>query len=88
MCLQFSTKWNSFTKVADDFRNATDIKKMISLIFSQLDAVHGKIFTGRALGLITAAKEGLSASELEDIISCDEEVLSSIYEVRKIKFGS
>ena len=37
---------------------------------------HGEKFVRRALGYITASKTGLSKSELEDILSCDDIVLA------------
>ncbi len=33
-----------------------------------------------ALSYITVAKNGLTESELEDILSCDEEVLEDVYQ--------
>jgi hypothetical protein len=50
-----------------DFKHTTDIKKMIHLLFKKLEAVHGELFTGVALSLISASKEGISTSELEGI---------------------
>ena len=37
---------------------------------------HGEQFVRRALGYITASKTGLTKSELEDILSCDDIVLA------------
>ena len=37
---------------------------------------HGEKFVRKALGYITASKTGLSKSELEDILSCDDIVLA------------
>jgi len=36
------------------------------------------MFVKRALSYISAAKNGLAAAELEDILSCDDEVLDSV----------
>eukprot|EP00026_Physarum_polycephalum_P000312 Phypoly_transcript_00312.p2 GENE.Phypoly_transcript_00312~~Phypoly_transcript_00312.p2 ORF type:complete len:831 (+),score=86.13 Phypoly_transcript_00312:342-2495(+) len=80
LCLNRALKWRSFTPVPPDFTQASTVNKMITLMFQKLENVHGKIFTSRMLGLITATKEGISITELEDILSCDEEVLVSIYE--------
>ena len=37
---------------------------------------HGEQFVRRALGYITASKTGLTKSELEDVLSCDDVVLA------------
>jgi hypothetical protein len=63
----FALQWNSFTTVEEEFKQATDIKKMIHLLFQKVEAVHGRLFTGTALSLITASKEGISTSELEGL---------------------
>ena len=34
----------------------------------------------RALALITAAKSGLTENELEDLLSCDDDVLNDVYQ--------
>lgn len=99
-------EWSSFTEVDEHFKQATDVKLMIRLIFQKLEKVHGRTFISKALSLLTAAKEGISVVELEgiakrwkkqtniniidhkDIISCDEEVLTSIYEVTNLSAES
>jgi hypothetical protein len=37
------------------------------------------MFVSRSLGYITAARCGLSESELEDVLSLDEDVLGSVF---------
>ena len=41
---------------------------------------HGRILVFHALAYITAAKSGLSESELEDLISLDDKVLDDVYQ--------
>jgi len=41
---------------------------------------HGRILVFHALAYITAAKSGLSESELEDLISLDDRVLDDVYQ--------
>ena len=38
------------------------------------------MFVSRALAYITAAKSGLTESELEDILSCDDDVLEDVFQ--------
>ncbi|CAH0549743.1 unnamed protein product [Brassicogethes aeneus] len=44
------------------------------------DRKHGRILVFHALAYITAAKSGLSESELEDLISLDDKVLDDVYQ--------
>lgn len=44
------------------------------------DFKHGRILVFHALAYITAAKSGLSESELEDLISLDDKVLDDVYQ--------
>ena len=52
---------------------------LIDMLFQRLETKYGKVFVRHALGYITASKKGLSVSELEDILSCDDEVLEKIF---------
>lgn len=49
----------------------------VTALFSHsLTRKHGTQFVRRALGYITASKTGLTKSELEDILSCDDILLT------------
>lgn len=67
LCVKFALEWSSFTEVDEHFKQATDVKLMIRLIFQKLEKVHGRTFISKALSLLTAAKEGISVVELEGI---------------------
>eukprot|EP01041_Mallomonas_annulata_P007076 gene7076-14390_t len=56
------------------------VRGLINMIFSQLDDTHGKLLVDKVLGAITASREGMSRSELEDLVSCDDVVLDDIFE--------
>ncbi|XP_033747679.1 NACHT domain- and WD repeat-containing protein 1-like [Pecten maximus] len=71
-------KWNSFSS-PDEVRLQSTIRDSIDLLFSQLEVKHGKILVSDALGYLTAATNGLSEAELEDILSCDDDVLNDVY---------
>ena len=52
----------------------------IKALFERTERQHGDLFARRTLAYITAAKSGLTESELEDILSCDDEVLEDVYQ--------
>ncbi|EEB13481.1 conserved hypothetical protein [Pediculus humanus corporis] len=57
-------RWRSYTKPQE----------------THLASTHGRILVFHALAYITAAKSGLSESELEDLISLDDRVLDDVYQ--------
>lgn len=67
LCTHFACQWSSFTPVEETNLQAFSITSLIDTYFHALEDVHGKVFTSFALGLITAAKEGISSEELEGI---------------------
>ncbi|XP_060067084.1 NACHT and WD repeat domain-containing protein 2-like [Ylistrum balloti] len=71
-------KWNSFSSI-DDTRLQTTVRDSINMLYSRLEVRHGEIFVSHALGYLTTATSGLSESELEDILSCDDVVLNDVY---------
>ena len=52
----------------------------IGELFERMERQHGQILVNHTLAYITAAKNGLTESELEDILSCDDEVLEDVYQ--------
>lgn len=52
----------------------------IMMLFERIEKQHGRILVFHALAYITAAKSGLSESELEDLISLDDKVLDDVYQ--------
>eukprot|EP00026_Physarum_polycephalum_P000372 Phypoly_transcript_00372.p1 GENE.Phypoly_transcript_00372~~Phypoly_transcript_00372.p1 ORF type:complete len:1575 (+),score=217.10 Phypoly_transcript_00372:123-4847(+) len=73
-------KWPSYLPE----ENATlgnDLPDLISnSILQRLELIHGEKLVSHALGYISAAKEGLSSTELEGVLSCDEEVIKDVYQ--------
>ncbi|KAL4236659.1 hypothetical protein ACF0H5_005044 [Mactra antiquata] len=70
--------WTSFVP-ANSTVLEPSIRKCIDCLFERLEVMHGKIFVSRALGYLTLAKSGLTETELEDILSCDDDVLNDVY---------
>lgn len=52
---------------------------LINAVFDELEAAYGQVEVSHTLGYLTAAKHGLSDSEMIDILSCDEAVLEKIF---------
>ena len=69
--------WKSYTM---DTTIARTIEDCISKLFERVENSHGRVLVSHALAYITAAKNGLSEAELEDLISLDETVLNDIYQ--------
>ena len=71
--------WHSYDTVSHDDDIAADMPGLITKLFERLETRYGQLFVHHALSYITAAKYGLSLAELEDILSCDDEVLDDIF---------
>eukprot|EP00735_Rhodelphis_limneticus_P005068 TRINITY_DN1676_c0_g1::TRINITY_DN1676_c0_g1_i2::g.17883::m.17883 TRINITY_DN1676_c0_g1::TRINITY_DN1676_c0_g1_i2::g.17883 ORF type:complete len:1613 (+),score=581.39,sp/Q149M9/NWD1_HUMAN/24.96/2e-79,WD40/PF00400.27/5.8e-09,WD40/PF00400.27/0.65,WD40/PF00400.27/0.16,WD40/PF00400.27/73,WD40/PF00400.27/0.00016,WD40/PF00400.27/7,WD40/PF00400.27/6.3e-07,WD40/PF00400.27/0.0015,WD40/PF00400.27/2.1e+02,WD40/PF00400.27/2.5e+02,WD40/PF00400.27/4.8,WD40/PF00400.27/4.9e-08,WD40/PF00400.27/7.5,eIF2A/PF08662.6/0 len=56
------------------------VRQLILDLFANLERIHGRIFVSAALGLLTVARSGLSTNEIEDVLSCDDEVLDDVFE--------
>ena len=69
--------WKSYTM---DNNIAKSIEVCIEKLFERVENAHGKVLVSHALAYVTAAKNGLSDSEVEDLISIDETVLNDIYQ--------
>ncbi len=72
--------WHSYTSLsAITLPESTE--SLIESIFAALEYKHGYILVSHALGYITCSGNiGLSENELEDILSCDEEVLQDVFQ--------
>ena len=73
-------KWESYFIPTDEFKNLRQIDNCIEYLFKQLEKNHGKILFSRSMFYMTTFKNGISESELEDILSIDDDVLYSIFE--------
>ncbi|XP_046570723.1 NACHT and WD repeat domain-containing protein 2-like [Haliotis rubra] len=71
-------RWRSFTPV-DETVLETTVRGCIKTLFLKLERAHGRMFVSRALGYLTISRRGLTETELEDILSCDDDVLNDVY---------
>lgn len=72
-------RWKSYTPIKQTQLHYT-IHDTIIKLYERIEIQHGKTLVAHALGYITAAKSGLSESELEDLLSLDEKVLNDVYQ--------
>uniref|UniRef100_A0A0K0EPQ8 NACHT domain-containing protein n=1 Tax=Strongyloides stercoralis TaxID=6248 RepID=A0A0K0EPQ8_STRER len=72
-------RWKSHSRPQDTtlFKS---VQSSIHALFDRTESQHGKLLVSHALSYISAARSGLSDSELEDLISLDDKVLDDIYQ--------
>jgi len=77
LATDIAVRWRSYDQVTvDEF--PADVPSLVDKLFDRLETRYGRMFVSRALGYVTAAKNGLAVAELEDILSCDDDVLDSV----------
>ncbi|XP_053618962.1 NACHT and WD repeat domain-containing protein 2 [Plodia interpunctella] len=72
-------RWRSYTKPTDTHLAST-VMDSIMMLFERIEKQHGRLLVFHALAYITAARSGLSETELEDLISLDDKVLDDVYQ--------
>jgi hypothetical protein len=74
-------RWTSYYQPANDskFFSCLNIDECIKYLFKFYEERHGKILFSRCCLYLTFFANGLSESELEDILSIDDEVLYSVF---------
>jgi len=76
---QTVSRWRPFEEVSRE-PISVSIEHHVEKLFNKLELRHGELFVQRVLGYLTSVKSGLSESELEDILSLDEDVLDTAFE--------
>lgn len=71
--------WRSYTPV-DKCVLMYTVQESIERLFTQLEKKHGPVLVQRALSYVTASVSGISESELEDLLSLDDIVLTDVYQ--------
>ncbi|OWF43078.1 NACHT and WD repeat domain-containing protein 2-like [Mizuhopecten yessoensis] len=71
--------WKSYTQVTVDTLSYT-VQEIINSLLLRLETKHGKIFVSRTLAYITASQSGISEAELEDVLSLDDTLLTSVFQ--------
>ena len=71
-------QWKSYSP-AEETELGASIEELIHELFESLEKKHGRILVQHAFSYITASRAGISEAELEDILSCNEQVLGEIF---------
>ena len=71
-----AVKWNSFTH---NIKVAQSVKDAIERLFADLESKYGVVLVERALAYLTCGMGGLTGIEMEDVLSCDDDVLNEVY---------
>ena len=74
-----ASRWDSYTDVTG-LDLGGDVRQAIQLLFQRLERKHGKTLTSRTLSYITAGRNGITANELEDVLSLDDDVIDDVYQ--------
>ncbi|KAL4221581.1 NACHT and WD repeat domain-containing protein 2 [Mactra antiquata] len=73
-------QWPSY-KPIDQCRLSYTVQESIESLFSLLEKKHGRLFVHRSLAYLTASLSGISETELEDLLSLDDEVLTDVFQI-------
>jgi len=72
--------WRSSTPVPQTWAEISDVPNAIEKLFDRIEKEHGAVFVRTTFGLLTAAKDGLTTPELEDLLSASNEVLEDTFQ--------
>ncbi|XP_076106889.1 NACHT domain- and WD repeat-containing protein 1-like isoform X1 [Mytilus galloprovincialis] len=78
LCFREASQWTSYMDVSSIHLFQT-VREAINGLFAKMESLHGYAFVSKTLGYLTAAKIGLTETELEDILACDDDVLNDVY---------
>ena len=82
LCLKLAVEqavlWRSYTAV-ESASLASSVREMINSVFENLERKHGRTLLHHTLAYITASRKGISETELEDVLSCDDKVLDDVF---------
>ena len=72
-------RWKSYYQPNETIL-AANVQDIINALFDRIERIHGKTLVCHALAYITASKNGLTETELEDLLSLDDTVLNDVYQ--------
>ncbi|XP_033743457.1 NACHT domain- and WD repeat-containing protein 1-like [Pecten maximus] len=78
LLLDEAVRWRSYTPEHENVL-ADAVRSAIKQLFQTLETKFGEVITNHALGYITIAMNGASETEIEDVLSCDDEALNDVY---------
>ena len=78
LAVRVISRWTSFGKFCDSL--PPSVPALIDHIYSGLETTYGKKFCSYALAFLTISKSGVSSTELEDLLSMENEVLKDVFQ--------
>ena len=79
LVFQQAMQWKSYTPI-QSIKLASSTATALSQLFDQVEEQHGIKLVQHTLAYLTAAKNGLTEVELEDVLSLDDQVLDDVYQ--------
>ena len=79
LVFQQAMQWKSYTPI-ESIELASSTATALSQLFDQVEEQHGIKLVQHTLAYLTAAKNGLTEVELEDVLSLDDQVLDDVYQ--------
>ena len=81
LILDHALKWHSFDdmNIFQQFNNKNQ-EEAILLLFSILEQKYGHQIVSYSLGYLTISTNGLSDTEMDDLLSCNDIVLNDVYD--------
>ena len=78
LVLDQAAKWTSYAQINPEDL-PVNIHDAISRLFANVEGRYGVVFVSHALAYLTCSRGGLSGIEMEDVLSCDDDVLNEVY---------
>eukprot|EP00741_Cyanophora_paradoxa_P003673 tig00000093_g3570.t1 len=79
MCWEEAMEWRSWEPPERAVIQAGDVPGLVEREMYRLENKYGSGIVSGALGYITLADKGITISELEDVLSCDDAVLDGLF---------
>ena len=91
LCLHFISKWQSFDNAEKDNRLEAGVEAIIIQIFNSLKRTFGADLIEGILAFLTFAVEGVTDTEMVDLLSLDDDILKFVFQystpkVRKLPY--
>lgn len=78
LVLEQAVQWNSYS-IVNEASLGVSVGQVINVLFENLERKHGKKLFQHTVAYISASRGGISETELEDVLSCDDTVLDEVF---------
>ena len=78
LAVRVISRWTSFGEFYDTL--PPSVPALIDHIYAGLETTYGRNFCSYALAFLTFSKSGVSSTELEDLLSIENEVLKDVFQ--------